>query len=110
MTAFRSSCARCGMGFACFASPAITMSSCAITTAHIFGIEVVESTIHEGQNGRRYLVVHGDAFDVVVRYARWLALLGDGAYELALRVNARVNWVRRNLGLTYWSLSQWAKL
>jgi UDP-2,3-diacylglucosamine pyrophosphatase LpxH len=77
---------------------------------HFGGIEVVESTIHEGQNGRRYLVVHGDAFDVVVRYARWLALLGDWAYEAALRINAHVNRVRRHLGLTYWSLSQWAKL
>jgi UDP-2,3-diacylglucosamine pyrophosphatase LpxH len=46
----------------------------------------------------------------VVRHARWLALLGDWAYETALRVNAHVNYVRRRLGLTYWSLSQWAKL
>jgi UDP-2,3-diacylglucosamine pyrophosphatase LpxH len=77
---------------------------------HFGGIEVVASAVHRGQDGKRYLIVHGDAFDVVVRYARWLALLGDWAYEVALRVNARVNWVRRNLGLTYWSLSQWAKL
>jgi UDP-2,3-diacylglucosamine pyrophosphatase LpxH len=77
---------------------------------HFGGIEVVESTIHLGADGKRYLVLHGDVFDVVVRYARWLALLGDWAYESALLVNARVNWVRRHLGLTYWSLSQWAKL
>jgi UDP-2,3-diacylglucosamine pyrophosphatase LpxH len=77
---------------------------------HFGGIEVVESTIHVGADGKRYLVLHGDVFDVVVRYARWLALLGDWAYEVALLVNARVNWVRRHLGLTYWSLSQWAKL
>jgi UDP-2,3-diacylglucosamine pyrophosphatase LpxH len=77
---------------------------------HFGGIEVVESAVHVSASGERYLVIHGDSFDVVVRHAKWLALLGDWAYETALRVNAHVNLVRRRLGLTYWSLSQWAKL
>jgi UDP-2,3-diacylglucosamine pyrophosphatase LpxH len=77
---------------------------------HFGGVEVVESAIHLGADGRRYLVVHGDAFDAVVRHARWLALLGDWAYDMALVINVGVNAVRRRLGLTYWSLSQWAKL
>ena len=77
---------------------------------HFGVIEVADTAIHQGADGRRYLVVHGDTFDVVVRHARWLALLGDWAYETALRVNAHVNLARRRLGLTYWSLSQWAKL
>ncbi len=37
---------------------------------HFGGIEVVASAIHCGADGKRYLIVHGDAFDVVVRYAR----------------------------------------
>jgi glycosyltransferase involved in cell wall biosynthesis len=77
---------------------------------HFGGVEVVESAIHLGADGRRHLVAHGDAFDVVVRHARWLALFGDWAYETALTVNTGLNAVRRRLGLTYWSLSQWAKL
>ena len=77
---------------------------------HFGGVEVVESTIHVGVDGRRYLVVHGDAFDMVVRHARWLAFAGDWAYDAALVLNTYVNAVRRRLGLTYWSLSQWAKL
>lgn len=77
---------------------------------HFGGIEVAESAIHLAADGRRYLVVHGDIFDVVVRHARWLALLGDWAYETALWINAYINLARRFLGLTYWSLSQWAKL
>ena len=77
---------------------------------HFGGIEVAESTIHHGLDGRRYLVTHGDAFDVVVRHARWLALLGDWAYQTALVINAYLNICRRLLGLGYWSLSQWAKL
>ncbi|HZW47385.1 MAG TPA: UDP-2,3-diacylglucosamine diphosphatase [Microvirga sp.] len=74
------------------------------------GIELAEHAIHETANGKRYLVIHGDQFDLVVRHARWLALLGDGAYTAALFVNTHLNIVRRKLGLTYWSLSAWAKL
>lgn len=53
--------------------------------------------------------MHGDEFDAVVRYARWLAYLGDRAYHLALRLNVVVNWARRLLGLPYWSFSAYAK-
>src|SRR5262245_36325069 len=77
---------------------------------HFGGIEVRETAIHEAANGRRYLVIHGDQFDVVVSNARWLAYLGDWAYEIALRTSRYVNFVRRKLGFTYWSLSSWAKV
>lgn len=77
---------------------------------HFGDIEVVNRVVHEGADGQRYLVIHGDQFDVVVRHARWLAYLGDGAYTLALQANNLFNWMRRKLGLTYWSLSAWAKM
>ena len=77
---------------------------------HFGGIEVVENSIHVGLDGRRYLVIHGDLFDLVVTQARWLALLGDKAYDFAIVVNRVFNSVRRKLGFGYWSLSQWAKL
>ena len=73
------------------------------------GVEIVSEVVHTAADGRRYLVTHGDQFDLVVRHARWLALLGDGAYTFALFVNRHLNAVRRRLGLTYWSLSAWAK-
>lgn len=74
------------------------------------GIELAETAIHEAADGKRYLVIHGDQFDMVVRHSRWLAHLGDGAYTLALSLNTLINKVRRRLGLSYWSLSAWAKL
>ena len=77
---------------------------------HFGGIEVAETAIHHGADGKRYLVIHGDLFDLVVTQARWLALLGDKAYELAIVANRLFNAVRRRLGFGYWSLSQWAKL
>ena len=60
-------------------------------------------------DGRRMLVIHGDAFDGVVRYARWLALLGDWAYDLMLKINNYFNHARRHLGYPYWSLSAYLK-
>lgn len=77
---------------------------------HFGGIEVVETAIHETADGRRFLVIHGDFFDVVVRHAKWLAFLGDWAYETALTLNTYLNFARRKLGFGYWSLSAWAKL
>ena len=78
---------------------------------HSFGgVEVADRAIHVAADGRRLLVIHGDQFDVVVRHARWLAFLGDWAYESALALNAHFNRVRRALGFEYWSLSAWAKL
>ncbi|CAN1571215.1 UDP-2,3-diacylglucosamine hydrolase [Rhabdaerophilaceae bacterium] len=73
-------------------------------------IEIAGRAIHRGADGNDYLVLHGDEFDVVVAHARWLAFLGDWAYEVALWSNGIVNRVRRRMGLPYWSLSAWAKL
>ncbi|MEP3277338.1 MAG: UDP-2,3-diacylglucosamine diphosphatase [Stappiaceae bacterium] len=76
-----------------------------------FGVvEVREDFIHESADGKRYLVIHGDQFDVVVRHAKWLAFFGDWAYVTALGTNTWLNIVRRKLGFSYWSLSAWAKL
>lgn len=73
------------------------------------GVEVVPEIIHTTADGRRLLVLHGDEFDGVVLYARWLAFLGDRAYALLLRLNVAFNAVRRRFGLPYWSLSAYVK-
>ncbi|TYR30651.1 UDP-2,3-diacylglucosamine diphosphatase [Mesorhizobium microcysteis] len=77
---------------------------------HFGGIEVCETALHQAADSKRYLVIHGDAFDMVISHVKWLAYLGDWAYEIALAISTRINWVRRKLGFTYWSLSAWAKL
>jgi len=74
-----------------------------------FGIEVMEHAIHVTADGSRYLVIHGNLFDIVIRHARWLAFLGDKVYDVAIWLNTRFNAIGRAFGLTYWSLSQWAK-
>ncbi len=72
-------------------------------------IEIVRNAIFETADGKRYVVMHGDEFDVVVNHARWLAFLGDCGYQLALWSNGPINFFRRRLGLGYWSLSAYLK-
>jgi UDP-2,3-diacylglucosamine pyrophosphatase LpxH len=74
------------------------------------GIVLAPETIHVTADGRRLLVIHGDQFDGVVRYAKWLALLGDYAYQTVLALNAPFNSLRRGFGLPYWSISAFLKL
>jgi UDP-2,3-diacylglucosamine pyrophosphatase LpxH len=76
---------------------------------HFGGIEVEKSIIHEAADGKRYLVLHGDEFDVVVRNAKFIAHLGDWAYDTAIALNIVIAKARRVLGLPYWSFSAWAK-
>jgi len=76
---------------------------------HFGGIEVVETAVHESASGKKYFVLHGDVFDLVVRNARWLAYFGDWAYDFAIFANRYFNFVRRKLGFPYWSISKWAK-
>ena len=65
---------------------------------------------HMGADGRRYLVLHGDEFDVVTKYHRWLAVLGDHSYAFLVRVNVLISALRRRLGVNgYWSLAGYAK-
>jgi UDP-2,3-diacylglucosamine pyrophosphatase LpxH len=75
----------------------------------IAGVELIHEAIHETADGRRLLVIHGDQFDGVIAYARWLAFLGDWAYTRALEMNELCAWVRKAAGLPYWSLSAYLK-
>ncbi|MFC2968229.1 UDP-2,3-diacylglucosamine diphosphatase [Acidimangrovimonas pyrenivorans] len=76
---------------------------------HFGGIEVQKTAEHITADGRRLLVTHGDQFDAIVVHAKWLAHLGDRAYDFALWLNIWVNRLRRLWGGSYWSLANWAK-
>jgi UDP-2,3-diacylglucosamine pyrophosphatase LpxH len=73
------------------------------------GVEIKEEATHLCADGRKMLILHGDKFDTVVRNVRWLALLGDHAYDFAIWLNGHIARVRRLMGLPYWSFSQWSK-
>lgn len=74
----------------------------------IGNVRVVNEHVHI-INGKKFLVVHGDWYDVVTRYHAWIAKLGDHAYELSVWVNDHFNKLRILLGMRYWSLSRFLK-
>lgn len=73
------------------------------------GVEIRRVAFHTTADGRRLMVMHGDEFDAVMLAHRWLAFIGDAAYNLLMDLNRWVNAVRRRLDLPYWSLSKMAK-
>lgn len=73
-------------------------------------IRLERECVHVTAAGKRYLILHGDEFDQVTRYHRWLAVLGDKGYDLLVRINGWLSWVRRRLGIAgHWSLAGYAK-
>jgi UDP-2,3-diacylglucosamine pyrophosphatase LpxH len=73
------------------------------------GVAVRKQAEHAMADGRRFLILHGDEFDGVIRHCKWLAFAGDWAYGTALKLNQLFNDARRLLGLPYWSLSAYLK-
>jgi UDP-2,3-diacylglucosamine pyrophosphatase LpxH len=79
-------------------------------SGHQFGgIDIVRQSDHVLKDGRKMWVIHGDYFDAVIQRAKWLAVLGDHAYEFILKINRYFNGCRAKLGLPYWSLSAYLK-
>ena len=76
---------------------------------HFGGVEVLAEAVHETADGKRFLVTHGDEFDSIIRYAKWLAKVGDGMYLFSLVLNQWLNRLRRRFGRSYWSLSAYLK-
>ncbi len=73
------------------------------------GVELAREAVHHTADGKQLLVIHGDHFDAVIAYAKWLAYLGDWAYTVALELNEWCHAARRLFGLRYWSLSAFLK-
>jgi len=76
-----------------------------------FGDILVEKEwVHITADGKRLLLVHGDEFDEVTRYHKWVAVVGDMAYNMLVRINVWLSFVRRCFGISgYWSLAGYAK-
>lgn len=73
-------------------------------------IRVESEWVHEAVDGRRYWLIHGDEYDQVTRHHRWVAVLGDVAYNGLVRINHLLSRVRRVLRIPgYWSLAGYAK-
>jgi UDP-2,3-diacylglucosamine pyrophosphatase LpxH len=73
------------------------------------GIQIVDDCVHETVDGKRYLVIHGDQFDFIMRHFVWLAWFGMRCYVAMLKLNGLLAIWRRWAGLPYWSLSAYLK-
>ncbi len=73
------------------------------------GIQVRHDDVHVTADGKKLWVTHGDLYDNIMQYARWIAFLGDRAYTFALWLNRAFNRIRLKLNYPYWSLSQYLK-
>ena len=75
----------------------------------IGSIKICSEITHKAVNKKKYLVIHGDQFDNIVKNAKWLAIVGDAAYNIILKINRHFNQIRNLLGLEYFAISAWIK-
>lgn len=71
----------------------------------IGGVRIVPDAVHEGADGRRYRVSHGDEFDPEQIGRRWMLWLGETMHRFICWGNRRMHGVRQRLELPYLPLS-----
>ena len=79
------------------------------TDKQIGNISLVDRHVHYTLNNRKYLLMHGDQFDVIVMNAKWLSKLGGHAYDILISINTMSQWIFRILKIEGFSLSAWIK-
>lgn len=73
-------------------------------------IRILRDHVHIAADGRLYLLLHGDEYDQVTHYGRWVSLLGDFSYAILVHLNRALSLVRRKLDISgHWSLADYAK-
>jgi UDP-2,3-diacylglucosamine pyrophosphatase LpxH len=72
-------------------------------------VHFVDKMSYTGVNGKKYLVLHGDQFDVLMLDKKWLMHIGDILYSIVIWLNLKLNQIRKLLNMEYWSLSNYLK-
>ncbi len=54
---------------------------------HFGKIRLQKEYLHQTEDGKSYLVLHGDGFDSVTTHHRWLAVAGAIGYDFLLKIN-----------------------
>jgi UDP-2,3-diacylglucosamine pyrophosphatase LpxH len=78
---------------------------------YVFGDIVVKlSDIHTTLQGKKLLIVHGDEYDTIAKYHKWIAKLGSEGYDLLLEINRFLRMIRRFFGIrSHFSLAAFVK-
>ena len=69
-------------------------------------IAVHRNFIHQTVDGKRLLVPHGDELDYAVRFSKLNRVIGDFAYTFMMWSNIKIDQIRDQFGLPYWSLAK----
>lgn len=69
-------------------------------------LEIQNEYVHIAKNGNRFLIIHGDQFDGMVRHTNYFTHIGSTLYDLILKASLAVNKIRRKLGFSYLSLAE----
>ena len=75
---------------------------------NIGNILICNEYVYKVKNESIY-ITHGDCFDGFIRVHPLLYWIGDKSYELSIRINKLYNFIRKLLGMNYWSLSAYLK-
>lgn len=79
-------------------------------TGMIFGnVEIHNEYTHVTPDGKRMLLVHGDAYDAIMKCRGVKNYIGNLGYEVLLYCNRQISRIRRKFGFPYWSLSGFVK-
>jgi len=69
------------------------------------GVQVALDAVHEGIDGRRYHVSHGDEFDPEHIGRSWMLFVGEALHRFICWSNRRVHALRQRMALPYLPLS-----
>jgi len=73
-------------------------------------LEVTNEMNYKALDGKKYLITHGDFFDMITMTKKWLAVLGDYGYDLILHLNLILMKIFKLFKIkTKWSLSKFVK-
>ena len=78
---------------------------------YVFGdITVKVTDIHITASGKKFLIVHGDEYDTIAKYHKWIAKLGSKGYDFLIELNRVLRFFRRILGIqSHFSLAAYIK-
>ena len=48
---------------------------------------MIDKAEHMTADGKNFLIVHGDEYDLVTRYSKWISILGSWVYEVLMSLN-----------------------
>jgi len=73
-------------------------------------IHIADEFVHAAEDGRSFLIMHGDKFDEVEKTCKWLSVIGASLYEFLMWSNFVVNCGRHLYGLRDCHFSGRAKM